>query len=497
MAGSILYRDIAPGAAEDMTVTTSGAADFCDVSLLPYGDGAYTVPSLELNAWGLDGGADGDTAAYWSDAVSDETGTFATPPTVTLTFTEQYTSTGITLVFAPGDYCTDVNIKWYRNSSLRAEADFAPDADSYFCEKNVETFNSVVITFRRTFLPYRRAKLSRVYIGTYRSFGEDELRNVSVANETDLITARLPASQLRWTLDSKNDVDYMFQLKQPVEAYLDGELFCVYYVTESNRRGRRLYDVVCQDAFGVMETIPFTPKKYDNVSAAAAFTEAVGGRFPLYITATDRPISGVITATNLREAARQILFAWGVCAATDGCDGIRVFNVSATVTEIGKNRIYSGVSVTREAAITKVNVTAHDYVESENGSVEVGGVKYEDVQSVFTVINPLVTPSNTENVIEVTTATLVSPLTAQRTARNVYNYYAGLDRTTATVLWNGERLGQPVSVFNEWGGRETGNIEKLEMIFSHTLAAKLTLRETEISEGRYFAGEVFAGEVEA
>lgn len=500
MSATILYQDIAVGAAEAATVTSNGTKDFADISLLPFGDGNVPRESFETGAWGLDGqhyGVPEQGVAYWSSDVSDENGEFAIAPNITITFSEYFSSTGITLLFPPYDYCRNVNVKWYVNNLQKESEDFAVDNSTYVCEKTVEGFNKIVITLQNTFLPYSSAKLYQIYIGTYRQFGLDELRNVQLANETDLITAKLPISQLKWTLDSKKPVDYMFQFKQPVETRLDDNLFCIYYVKEANRISANLYDVVCQDAFGILETIPFSGMKYDNVSALELFTSLVSNRFPLYITALDKEISGVILPSNLREALRQVLFSWGVCAATDNCDGIRVFDPSTAVTVIPPSRTYMGVTVKKETSVTKVNVTAHEYVRSDNGTIEINGVRYNDNKTVYSVVNPLANSSSQENIIDITDATLVSNETAQTTAQKVYNIYSERSDINATVLWEKEKLGDFVIINNEWGGIESGNIEKIEMIFSHTNAAKLTIRKTRSAEENYFSGELYSGEADA
>ena len=424
-------------------------------------------------------------------------GGFENPPTITIAFSNLYTARGITLESPQYDYISSINVQWFRGQSLRASKSYQPTGGTFFCQQLVEAFDRIEITINQTAIPNRHAKINKLYIGTYKFFDINVLRDVTCINECDFLTNKLPASQCQWVLDTQDDVDYLFQFKQPIEVTLDDDLIGVYYITTSDKRRKGLYYLNSQNAFGVMETIPFSPKRVENQGAAATLRAWIGNRFPLYITASDRVINGVFMGTNLREAVRQLLFAWGVCAATDGCDGIRVFNLSTDEKEKTQYEVYDSISVKDEALVTRVNVTAHSYSEDSGGSIEIGGVKYKDTPTVFSVSNPLVTANDLENVKSFSSATLVSPKTAQATAKGAYNYYAGRRVTSTKVLWDREYLGDPINLPNFEGGVESGNIEKMEIVLSETKAAKITLRKTLITTGNVFAGDVFAGEVDA
>ena len=168
---------------------------------------------------------------------------------------------------------------------------------------------------------------------------------------------------------------------------------------------------------------------------------------------------------------QQVLFAWGVCASTDGRETVRVFVPGADPAEIGTNRTFPGASVETSAIVTRVVVTSHSYASDSNGSVEIGGSKYKDMTSTYTVENPNVTATDKQNVVEVSNATLVSPAIAQSVAQRVFDYYSRRNTHSARIVWKGERLGDCVTVPNSWGGTITGNINRLEVKLSNTIVA--------------------------
>ena len=290
-----------------------------------------------------------------------------------------------------------------------------------------------------------------------------------------LIATELPISTMKWTLDSKDDVDFMFQLKQPVEVRNNDNLIGVYYIDAYSRSADTVYDIECYDALGVLDETPFSGGVYTNKSAKELLSEIVDGDFEIeYDSAiTDATLTGVLLATSKREAIQQVLFAWGVCASTDGRERLYVFHLPSTAKEVGKNRTYTGVTVDTAAIVTKVVVTAHTYIQNTNGSIEINGSKYSDTKAEYSVSNPNITASDKQNVIEITDATLVSPSIGQKVAQRVYDYYLRRSTNKAKIVWAGEKLGDVLTMPNAWDGTNTGNVAKMEIRLSNTVAANV------------------------
>lgn len=106
---TILYKDIAPGAEEDASVSTTAVESFSNPSLLPSGVTPAPTITCELNHWGLDGKyklMENEPIAFWSAEMSGDDCIFQNKPVITVDFDQQYSSVGLTLVFdsASGDY---------------------------------------------------------------------------------------------------------------------------------------------------------------------------------------------------------------------------------------------------------------------------------------------------------------------------------------------------------------------------------------------------------
>lgn len=481
MSVKIVYEDIAVGAQEDAAVTTTAAEAGSEPQALPAGVETVPISTLELNHWLLGGDRQlkrNQPIGFWSVQMSGETGAFSTPPTITVDFDRQYTSLGIYLWFdtATGDYCSALTIRWYQGGRLLDEADFAPDGPEFFCERTVKAYNQVVIQIKKTHLPYRRARLSRIMFGIIRTFRRDELRSVKVTEQIDLISAEAAVNTLDFQLDSKSNVDYMFQLRQPVYAYNGEVLVGVFYISDSSRKGESLYGLSCVDAIGVLDDDSVPAAVYTNKPAKALLEEVLDGKFELELDPVldGETITGYLPDCTRREALHQIAFALRAIVDTSGTDAVRVYRLPDDASEeILPDRVYAGGSVDTSAVVTAVSVTAHSYSRtgSGNDTVEVGGVTWYHTTSVTTIANPNITASDKQNVKEIKGATLVNPDNVAAVAQGAYDYYMRRSNQRAKIVMRDEKPGSHVTVPTPWGTQVTGHIVSMNITLSSITAA--------------------------
>lgn len=473
----VIYRDIAVGAAESSAITATQSTEESKPQLLAAGVDIGKVITLEHNRWLLDGTFgltyEEITPAFWSTSLSKDDCTFDIEPEITISFSKQFSSMGVTLVFdtATGEYCSFVNLKWYQGETLKADLDFEPDSTEYFCSKRVESYDKIVLTLKKTSIPGRRAKLNHILFGITRVFERGELRDASLTNQMDEVSLELPASTFKWTLESKTDVDYLFQLRQPVEVQNDENTLGVYYIDSSDRKSARTYKISCKDALGVLDDTPFLGDAYISGVSAKSLLNTLASPFTVEYAddVPDTSLVGILEAGTKRTAIQQVLFAWGVCMATDGGETLRVFNLPSTVTQIPQSRTMTGASVSTDSVVTKVEVIAHTYALDANGSIEINNQKYVDTTASYSVSNPNLIATDKENIKKVEHATLVSPTIGQAVAQRVYDYYAKRDTISAKIVYAGEKLGDCLSIYTPWGTLLTGNLNKMEIALSNTV----------------------------
>ena len=153
-------------------------------------------------------------------------------------------------------------IDWYRDGALLTEKAFTPNAGVYFCRTTVERFDKIEITLNKTALPKRYAKLSQVVIGVNRVFDmPSQIRSAKIIAQTDLLAAGLPVGTLEFVLDSAEDIEYIFQERQPFEVRCSGfgqqeeseTTVGGYYLSSVKRISKHTYSISAEDAVGVLD----------------------------------------------------------------------------------------------------------------------------------------------------------------------------------------------------------------------------------------------------
>ena len=481
MSVKVVYEDVAVGSAAAASVTASEAIGISKTSLLPFGAFEGPVATTEQNQWVLNGTRKvkpaSEPVGFWSTPRSKADCTFDTPPTIEISMDGQFTSLGIYFKFdgETGDYCSDLNITWYNGTTQLATQQFFPNSGNYFCEKTVELYNKIKIQFNKTNLPNRPIKISLILFGIVREFERKELRSVEATEELNIISDELAINTLDFTLDSMEDIDFIFQEKQPVSAYDGSNLIGVFYIKSSSRSSARLYDVSCHDALGVLDDEPFSAAIYSGKNAKDLITSILGGHFLLDMDESlqAETVTGYIPDCTSREALQQIAFALCATVDTSGSRGICVRKLTTdTATEIPLDRLYTGGSVDTSAIVTEVRITAHSYSTSGSGeSVTVGGKTYYHTTSVTAKTNPDVTTSTKPNVIEVKDATLVNPSNVATVAQHVYDYYMRRQTHSVKIVMKGEVPGDYVETTTPWGTKITGTITSMGIRLSGIAAA--------------------------
>jgi len=483
MSVKIVYEDLAVGADEAATVMSGDAQALSDLAELPFGLTAGKVATGEQGGWILSRSYRlfrTQKAAFWSTAMSGSDGRFSTAPTITITFDGVFTSLGIALVFdePTNDWCNEVELTWYRGSTVLHHQTFYPDSVTYFCEATVESYDKIVIAINATKLPYRYARLSRVIFGIERVFNQAELRKVHLIQQVNLISDEVSVNTMDFSLNSLSGLDYIFQTRQPLLAYDDDSLVGVFYIKSAKQRTGNLYDIDSQDAIGVLDEEKISAKMYNAAPLEDALAEIIGDAFEVDIDTalSGATVTGYVPAGTRRQALHVVAFGAMALVDTSGTDKIRVFPArNSNPSVIPQNRIYVGGNVETETPLTTIRVMAHSYSTTGSGSdtIEVDGVTYYHTATVTEIDNPLVSALDKRRVVEISSATTVTPANVSAIAQMVFDYYMRYNKHTAKIVMQGERPGDYVSTVVPWLDTVTGNITRMDITLSGFAAAEI------------------------
>lgn len=477
MAIKLIYTDTPLGAREDAKVTTTQAERFSDVAALPFGVNTGAVATCEPNAWGLSHkykARGTQQFAMWSTYISNAEGNFDTVPSVVIEFTEQYTSTGFSFRFSPdaNEYCTQIGIIWYQNDVKKESGVFYPNAPVYTAEKAVEAFDKVEIFFGATNLPNRRLKLEQLAIGVVREFDGKELTGASFVHEIDLISNSVPANVLDASFHNNGEAEFIFQRKQPVEAYNDNDLIGVYYIETGERTSAQNYNISCHDAIGVLELDTYKGGLWlTDTPIETIIDDVIGGAFVVEI---DEALQGATLRGMIdeditkREALQKIAFALGACVDTTGTANIKLFKPSIIEgTEISEKETYTGGSVSTADMVTEVSVISYEISEGEadedEETIEFGRKSYRCVVTEKTAVNPNIAAGTLPNKVEFSGCYLCNNSNATARAEEILAYYMRRNTYTAKHIVRGQNLGERATVHLPWGDVKNANIKKMSI----------------------------------
>lgn len=496
---AIRYGDVAPEAKENFVPTASESKFDTLTQLQQYNLNFpnYANP-CELYQTVLDGTAtafpsvpEQANLGLWSEQLSNDGGTFTNPIVLELQSVGQYSSQGLTFTFDTynGIFATRLSIKWLRITDggieTLAEQEFTPDNAFYFCRKQVENYNKVVITFYSLNMPKNRLKLRVIDYGYGTFFYGDELRGVKLIQEIDPISTQISINTADFTLDSKTDMEYSFQAKQPLSVYFNGELKATTFVKKSTRKAKRLWSIQSEDYIGLMDSIPYYGGIYTNKNAVELLTDIFTvAKVPYSIddVFNGSTVTGYIPYTTCREALMQVAFAIQAVVDTSNSEVVKVFALEEDVKQtIPLNRIMQGQNFADEETVTGVEVAVHSYkpisettdvydanesgtgqnifvkfseplhdlsitngeiissgtnyaIINANAGCILQGQQYEHTTQTRRKNNPVVLASEVEKIIAVDKATLVSQYNIDNVLNKCYNWLIKTNQTNLKIV---------------------------------------------------------------
>ena len=496
---AIRYGDIAPEAKENFVPTASESefdtlaqlqqynlifpnyANPCELYSVVLDGMATAFPSVPENA----------NLGLWSEQISNDNGTFTEPIVLTLTSEGNYSSSGFTFTFDKYNniFATRINIHWYRISGEEiidlGEENFYPDNAVYSCLKKVEFFNKVVITFYSINMPQNRLKLRVIDYGRGALFYGDELRGVKLIQEIDPISTQISINTADFTLDSRSDMEYSFQQKQPLSVFFNGELKATTFVKKSTRKAKRLWSIQSEDYIGLMDSTPYYGGIYTNKSAVELLTDIfIVAKVPYSIDGVfaNAVVTGYIPFTTCRDALMQVAFAIQAVVDTSNADVVKVFALEDDVKQtVPLNRIMQGQNFVDEETVTGVEVAVHSYkainetvdaydatesgtgqnifvkfseplhdlsitngeivsrgtnyaVINANENCVLTGQKYEHATQTRRKNNPVVLAGDIEKVVAIEKATLVSADNIDKIIEKCYNWLIKTNITNLKIV---------------------------------------------------------------
>ncbi|MDD6195259.1 MAG: hypothetical protein PUB19_10290 [Lachnospiraceae bacterium] len=372
-------------ALSDATVTTDDNQGIGYVELFSDETKQKDYGTLELNQFVLDGSKSilpvvPTDIAFWNNALSMDDCTFEVNPKITISFSGQHSSSGLTLYFED-EYPEEIKVSWYTlyGSELITET-YYPDNLVYECRNQVHNYGKIVIEFVRTSFPKRYVKLQYVLYGKYIVWDKDMVQSATVQEDIDVTSATIPINEAYISIvDERNDFDAgnesgawkSVQKTQEVtlSEFNNGEIIPMgtYFVNDfSFSRNIAKFSLV--DVVGLLDKYTFYEGEiYTNVKASeilkAIFHAAGVRKYVIDDVVGDILLSGHLAIQTCREALQKVCFACGAVAHSCRSDTLRIYKPDRYVkSTVGTNRKFNGGTIiTLDEYVSGVSIECKKY----------------------------------------------------------------------------------------------------------------------------------------
>lgn len=333
-------------------VTAKGLATATSNTAQNFAPASQTIDSLnnfdkytdlELNNWALDGTVKlipdnpvGQVWGWWSLSMADANGEFSTNPTLTYTWNENHSSTGITI--QANNPLKEIKLYWYNSSNTLIDSYTYTNDDlsliTYSIEHGVANYRKLVIEFVRT-VPYHYIKIQDILFGNEFTW-DDEIIDASIEESLDEKMQRLKSNQITIKLGNMNN-DYnkynpdnklqYLQEGQIIQAFSTAELSTgleqvplgQFYLTSWGSPTTYTAEFKGNDLLYKLNDMYYFSKMYTNATVQTIVDDLLSTYSSSidYVVADnikDVQLTGYIPVISYREALQHITFAsCGVC----------------------------------------------------------------------------------------------------------------------------------------------------------------------------------------
>lgn len=491
-AGKVVFQIVDTTAQADASDTVTGEATISkkDQVFNTNTDLSAKYATFENNYWKLDGSfvlppkasEPGYEVGWWSAALCGADGTFGVPQVLTINFTTDHSSIGLTIYFdtQTNEYASDFTIQVYNSSNALIYSISVTGnlLSKYILEHTIANYRKIVVTVTKWATGYRRARIAEVSFGVVYDYTGDDLITVNVLEEMDTLSSQVTSNELKYTLDNQ---DKRFNLINPVGVYpalqrkqkilpyigvekVDTSIeyvpMGVFFLTEwksdegaltASFTARDILDIMAQDTYaGATFTAQTVYAIAVVVLNAAGITNYYVDPALLGIT-----VSGTIGKVNYREAIQTVAIVGMAVVYSDRTGKVIVKQLGNTASSeiIDFDNVYSPPEIKLNTLINTVYIT-------------ISGVKYAYVDASKPVGEQTLSVDATNTLITNTTI-------AANVAAWILTEYK--KRFLYAINWRGNpalECGDIVTVEDDFSENKTVRITKQDITFAGYLGGK-------------------------
>lgn len=331
----------------------------------------------------------------------------------------------------------------------------------------------------------------------FRGTTYDRLSAGSVHLARSPLPETLEANTLSVTVETESRIFLDFVLDEPVVYVFRSRQMGIFYLQSVQQVSPNKYSLYATDAVGLLTKRAHRGGVYTGQTVEEICPDLFGPiPYRIKTNLSQTKLYGWLPYVkppdaSARDNLLQILFAIGAVVKVDRDGVIRIEGLwDGIISTAGQNRMGQGASVVRDAKVTSVSVTEHQYtpgtesVELFEGTAQQGdeisfddpvhslsangftilesGANYAKISSgsgTLTgkgyihntrIVTKPVHEAQTENVKAFDNKTLVSLVNSEAVADRLVNYFDSYDRIQAPVVYQNENPGNLLSVYHPY-----------------------------------------------
>lgn len=352
-----------------------------------------------------------------------------------------------------------------------------------------------------------------------RTFRHIDILSGSCVLGNDLIGESLSIDTLEFDVRSEDTTLTTFTRNAPLKYYFDNQLVGQFYVTRVEQVGKCRYRFTATSLIGILDESRHYGGIYSGETSGDIIANILSGiTYTIDTKLTGVKMYGWLPVDSRRNNLCQVLFVLGASIRKNSDGSLNITTLSNDVAStIAEDRVFDGGSVNHVTPATRVDVTEHQYIPSEDsktlysGTVEAGeiitfeepmhslsasgatilesganyaklsagtvtltGKKYTHTTKVVSALSE--SAGSAENVLSVEDATLISLPNSLNVAERVLKYYETTEEISSEIVLANERSGDMVMTVHPFGGNVTGGLKNLDITLGSFLRANATVR---------------------
>lgn len=308
--GYFKYSDFAVGAKENASYSADiELQEGSSLTQLHVGVEPYQYASLELDDYVTSKPKKiyrtGELGLL-TKATSDGNGNLPEAVVLTISFTQYFSMTGITI--NSRNIIKGITIQAFRDNIELINKTFSAKEKNNFYDIPFEFANKLVLTITKIDEPYHFLGIYGIEFGKLRIFDDTNIISAEISNYFSVLGDTLEYDTLDLRVVDPEKEDYLFQRKQPIDFIVNDQQKARFYIDSGTEDNNNTLQVLAYDEISSLED-DFYGGMYDNYPLNDLIADILSGTDIKYEAENtdDIYMSGYLPISSRRKALQTIL----------------------------------------------------------------------------------------------------------------------------------------------------------------------------------------------